>query len=292
MQNAPMLSLRNIAVALLVAVAITTVIDLPTSAQDSSAAVATNINVVGGDQQIIVTWDPPNDPENRQVLVYLVQWREKSNTSNSGSKTINGDAPRTYTITDLNGVDLVNGTEYEVSIYSILAGTQAGSAWITVVPNPGPLTAPGAPKNVTVTPGINSLVVAWEAPTITANNAATRYFVQWKTGIQSYSTSRQANAGVETGYTIPNLLADRQYRVRVGAENDAGGTWSGDVIGVPVSGPSVTIVTVNPTSISDSGSHDHQSGIYRSDCSFAISNPSEHWVLWFVNNDEHHWHIG
>ena len=185
-QNAPMLSLRNIAVALLVALAITTVIDLPTSAQDWSAAVATNINVVGGDQQIIVTWDPPNDPENRQVLVYLVQWREKSNTSNSGSKTINGDAPRTYTITDLNGVDLVNGTEYEVSIYSILAGAQEASAWITVVPNPGPLTAPGAPKNVTATPGINSLDVAWEAPTITANNAATRYFVQWKTGTQSY----------------------------------------------------------------------------------------------------------
>ena len=109
--------------------------------------------------------------------------------------------------------------------------------FVTVIPNTGPRTAPAAPLNVMVTPGINSLAVSWDASIVTGNNNPTNYKVDWNPG-------GEHDNDTTTSYTIPNLTAGTTYSVRVRAENGAGGAWSVSVNGVPVSGPQVTTIDI------------------------------------------------
>ncbi len=160
---------------------------------------------------------------------------------------------RQYTITEWHTDDdpgnrdpLVNGTSYIIWVRAGNSEGASGPASITAIPVPGPLTASNAPQNVTVTPGINSLEVSWDPPIPGVNNAPTNYKVDWSPG-------GEHDAGTSNSYTIPNLNAGTTYQVRVRAENSAGGTWSDNVPGVPVAGPQVTSVTVDPSTINDRG---------------------------------------
>ena len=95
---------------------------------------------------------------------------------------------------------------------------------------------------VTVAPGNAQLVVGWDAV-----GNATGYRVQWKSGGQSYNTSRQAMiaSGSITSHTIPGLTNGTEYTMRVRAvrtgAND--GPWSDDATGMPAvpTAPGVTL---------------------------------------------------
>ena len=162
----------------------------------------------------------------------------KATTSTSDQNTANA-IDTSYSITELDGDDLENGTEYEVAVQSIYTGGvgQPQTPWVTAIPNIGPLTTPAAPTSVQVAPGINSLDVTWTASQVTGNNAPTSYIVDWNPGPQQ-------DAGTATSYTIPNLNAGSINSVRIRAENTAGGAWSSSVNGVPVSGPQVTTIDI------------------------------------------------
>lgn len=135
-----------------------------------------------------------------------------------------------------------------IGIVALLAAV--GLTNPTTLAQTDPVVAPGAPTDVVATPGVNQLAVTWVAPTSGANNAPTNYVVQWKSGGQSFSSTRQHSAGTDLSYTIPSLTPGRQYTVRVRAENSAGGTWSGEASGTPQTGLVVTKVEV--TSVTDS----------------------------------------
>ena len=97
--------------------------------------------------------------------------------------------------------------------------------------------AAGVPSGVTATPAVQSLVVSW-----TASANANGYKVQWKSGAQAYSTSRQATT-TGTSHTITGLTGGTSYDVRViatranapdsAASSDATGTAQHPAAGVP-----------------------------------------------------------
>ena len=262
--------------------AVVAVINLYTPHADALGPYAvTNLVFTPGYQSITITWDPP--PPHADGL------RHTGNSfgirigdeSRDRDEDWSFDEGRTFVYTEYNhktagfkcdGVDhtgvknLCNGTTYQIKIWSHFetTGDEGGgevhdTGWIDVtvggdqpvvrVNTVTNLTAPGAPTNVDVTPGVNKLDVEWDAPSSGSNNYPTDYIVQWKSGSQGYSTNRQANTGTLTAHTITNLVGGRQYQVRVRAENNAGGTWSGSVNGIPLSGPTVTDVEV--TSFTD-----------------------------------------
>ena len=197
-----------------------------------------NLTLVGGDGTITVTWDPPSNATG--VTYYTVHWREKGAYTLLGNLAIAvGNFDGMYVIDSLT-----NYSEYEVRILSTGSFGTAGTARFTGVPSEGPLTAPAAPLNVTVAPGINSLDISWAESVVTGNNAPTNYKVDWNPGADH-------DNGTATSYTIPNLTAGTTYSVRIRAENGAGGAWSSSVSDVPVSGPQVTDIAVS--SIDDNG---------------------------------------
>ena len=88
---------------------------------------------------------------------------------------------------------------------------------------------PAVPTNVSVTALVDTLEVRWTSVT-----NADGYKVQWKSGSETYSTSRQ-DTTTDTTYKIPDLTAGTTYTVQVIATStEAADSYpSGGVTGVP-----------------------------------------------------------
>ena len=84
---------------------------------------------------------------------------------------------------------------------------------------------PPAPTGVTVTSGTSvgsgKLKVSWTTPTNNSGAAITGYKIQWKSGTQEFSSSRQ-RTDTASPYTITGLTNGTAYTVRVLAVNSVG----------------------------------------------------------------------
>ena len=94
----------------------------------------------------------------------------------------------------------------------------------------------GQVTGVTVTPGIETLVVSWNAVT-----GATGYKVQWKSATETFGEERERVVvdGTATTHTIANLTAGTLYSVRVIATRSSAheGPRSAVVTGTPLTAP-------------------------------------------------------
>ena len=105
---------------------------------------------------------------------------------------------------------------------------------------------PSAPTSVQAS-GNAELVVTWDAPN-NGGSAITGYTVQWKSGSESYSTTRQATVTTTT-HTIGSLTNDTTYTLRVKATNANGDSGWTETTATPLSGPGVASVTVDQATI-------------------------------------------
>ena len=100
---------------------------------------------------------------------------------------------------------------------------------------------------VTVAAGNAQLVVRW-----TAVSNATGYYVQWKSGSESYDISRRAtiSSGATTSHTISSLTNGTEYTVRVRALRTGfnNGPYSAEVTGTPAV-PTAAGVTVSESAL-------------------------------------------
>ena len=100
------------------------------------------------------------------------------------------------------------------------------------------MTPPAKVTGVNITPSNQTLQVSWTQVT-----GATGYKVQWKSGGQSYGSSRQAtvSSGSTTSRTISNLNNGTEYTVRVIATKAGAsdGTPSDDANGTPTAANTV-----------------------------------------------------
>ena len=134
---------------------------------------------------------------------------------------------------------LTNGYEYTFQVRARNDTGDGAAAEVTA----NPKDEPGAPE-VTVESRNESLLVTWSVPD-GGGRTATEYRIQWKSGSESFDSSRQADV-TDQEYTIPTLTNGTEYRVRVQAMNEVGwGDWSGERPGTPTPRPatSLTITT-------------------------------------------------
>ena len=156
-------------------------------------------------------------------------------TANPSSLTFttgNWATAQMVTVTAGNDADTTNDTvsltHSAASSDSAYHGISIAGLMVTVADNDT-----AQVTGLMITPGNAQLVVEWTA---VAN--ATGYEVQWKSGGQSYNTSRQATitSGLTTSHTISSLTNGTEYTVRVratrtGANN---GAYSAEVLETPV----------------------------------------------------------
>ena len=188
-----------------------------------------------GNGQIKAEWTTPaNNGSAILRYQYFVQNSADLSFVVANNTTIpNSDADTTsFTITGLT-----NGVSYDVGIRAV--NTVGGPAYDagTVTPMAGP---PGKPS-VTVQSRVAALYVSWTLEDDGGSNI-TEYQVQWKSGAQSFDSSRQQAGLTATNTRIENLINGAEYDVRVRARNSAGwGEWSDIDSGTPVEGPGVSL---------------------------------------------------
>ena len=166
------------------------------------------------------------DAQDYVNVTYNYRWRYKRTAPSEG------DCSSFVTSSSVDLANLDPGASYTYKVYGIhyhdyvttpdcTAGHELASATF--------LTRPVQVTGVTVTPGAASLNVGWTAG---ADNV-TGYRVQWKSGVEEWSTARETTATTNAA-ALTGLTDGVAYTVRVAA-TDAGGTgvWSAEATGTP-----------------------------------------------------------
>ena len=171
----------------------------------SGAAGLSVAPVAGSATELAVSWNAVADAD-----LYRVRWKSGGGGYGSGRDTTG----TSYVVTGLT-----TGTAYTVQVTALDTDANPDTE-LTRGEGSGTTHAALTGLDV-VADGATELAVSW-----TAVAGATGYRVQWKTGVESYSTSERmftAAAGA-TGYTIAGLSEDTAYDVRVTALHTVAGS--------------------------------------------------------------------
>ena len=219
-----------------------------------SALTVTEQNATGNTYTVVLDTRPT---ANVTVTVAGHAGTNVTLTPSSGTLTFtttNWSTAQTVTVKAGNDEDTTNDTvtltHSATSTDTNYGGVTIGSVVVTVTDNDT-----ARVTGVTVTSGNARLVVNWVAV-----GNATGYKVQWKSGTQSYNTTRQftATSGTTTSHTIQNLTNGTEYTVRVIATRTGAddGLPSAEVMetpevvtaaGVTVSKSALTVTEQNTT---------------------------------------------
>ena len=196
-----------------------------------------------------VEWNAPSQQGGTPIKRYEVQWATDAAFSSPNGGSTDGSM-RSFETTELTA-----DTQYHVRVRAVNdSGPRTEEAPDTPVEVESdwsnslvatPIARLAAPTITALTVGDTTLVVTWTAPANTSVSDIASYKVQWKSGTQSFDSSRQHTAGPsDTSYTITGLTNDTQYDVVVIA---VGELFDGDP-STPMSGtPTAPVVPSAPT---------------------------------------------
>ena len=165
------------------------------------------------------------------------------NDNTTPGRVMVASAARSYTPTDGDRGKSVNE-----------AGAGEGSDSVKAGPEEEPVLGdglPGAPRNLTATPGNKEITLSWEPPADNGNAPATRYRIEWRIDGKDYDKNHGGTAR-STSYTTTdqaNLANGVKYFFRVKAENGSGNSYgpygpaSEEVSATPTSGSAVDLGT-------------------------------------------------
>ena len=181
----------------------------------------TDVTITGfGDKSLTVSWTAPTGANTggSDITGFKIQWKLNSEAdwnTNTYTEIVDDDNQSPYTITET----LENGKMYDVRVVAVnINGDSRESDSATGTPS----RKPDAPTGVDITDyGNGWLEVTWTAvmDEFTGGSPIKNYIVQWKSGTDDYSTTKQATP-TESPYKITNLKNGTEYTVRVLAVNE------------------------------------------------------------------------
>ena len=188
-----------------------------------------------GNQQVEFAWATP---ANNGSAILRYQYYVLNDATNAFVVANNTNIPNSDAdTTSLTITGLTNGVDYEVGIRAV--NTVGGAGY-----DPGsvtPMAVPPGKPSVTVQSRVAALYVSWTLDDDGGSNI-TEYQVQWKSGAQSFDSSRQQAGLTGTNTRIENLINGTEYDVQVRAMNSINwGPWSDIDSGTPVEGPGVSL---------------------------------------------------
>ena len=208
-------------------------------------------SVTSGDRMLTVDWSAPLEDGGRDVTSYDLRYirsdaADKADDNWTERDSIWSSGALRYPLSGLT-----NGVEYEVQVRAVnVAGAGPWSGAISGTPE----TIPAAPTIGSVTPGDETLTVAWSAPASNGGRDITGYDLRY---IRSDAPNKAdvnwtEQPGVWTSgalqYTVSGLTNGVDYDVQVRAVNAVGnGSWSTAGAGKPLTTPGApTIDSVTP----------------------------------------------
>ena len=232
----------------------------PTAAVAAPPPPPDNVRAVTQESGAVeLTWEAPQDGT---VTGYRIE-RSRADENRGGQQRSDGRPRDNHTLVEDTGSadtgytdkSAEKGVEYEYRVSARNeAGTGEASEWVRAGPEEEPVFGdgpPGAPRNLTATPGNKEITLSWEPPADNGNAPATRYRIEWRIDGKDYGTS-QWGTSRETTYTTndqANLANGVKYFFRVKAENGSGNSYgpygpaSEEVSATPTSGSAVDLGT-------------------------------------------------
>ena len=111
---------------------------------------------------------------------------------------------------------LANGTTYAVAIRAVNdAGNGSASATVTATP----LTLATVPTGLSATPGDQSVVLSWTAPSSNGGAAISNYVIEYSSNAGSTWTTFAHTASSSTSITVTGLTNGTAYVFRAAAVN-------------------------------------------------------------------------
>ena len=201
--------------------------DSPASAERTRAPKASppgtpgGVTVTPGARSLTVRWTAATNADG-----YKVQWK-------SGTLAYALSRQATPTDTAYTIMGLTPATAVTVRVIATRVGADDGPASTERTGTPL-ADAPGAPMNLTVTPGQGQLVASWDAVA-----GVSGYKVQWKSGDQTYDAAARQAAAIGTSIAILDLRGGVPHMLRVAATHDSSpdGAWSAEQTGTPKARP-------------------------------------------------------
>ena len=192
----------------------------------------TSLALRAGEDNLLASWDEPDDDGHSPITGYLVQWKDPDQEFSETERRATVTAPR-HQITGLTG-----STEYTVQVAAInAAGTGAAVAGSLALSG-----EPAAPTSLAVTALNQNLVVTWQPPE-EGSDEVSEYRVLWKGTGEDYDDSacshrrQTVSPGGELKAYIGPFSNGVSYDVRVIAAKQDGSTAMADITGIPVAIP-------------------------------------------------------
>ena len=221
-----------------------TLTSAPTSAVEAKLNIpATGLPTIRGRVQVgkTLTADTTGvaDPNGLENATFGYQWL-------ADGTAIDGATGRDYTLADADKgkaikvrVTFTDDGGNEETLTSAATGPVLGDG------------LPGAPRNLTATPGNKEVTLSWDPPADNGNAPATRYRIEWRVDGKDYDKNHSGTSRSTTYMTNDqaNLANGVKYFFRVKAGNGSGNSYgpygpaSGEVSATPTSGSAVDLGT-------------------------------------------------
>ena len=159
-----------------------------------------NLSGVPGDEQVTLTWDAPSSDGGSTITRY--EYR----IDNGGWR--GADTDRRAVVTGLT-----NGRRYGFAVRAVNAAGGGEVASVAVTPGTGP----GAPRNLSGSPGDQQVMLTWDAPSSDGGSTITRYEYEID------DSGAWMDAGTDRRAVVTGLTNGRRYTFAVRAVNAAGG---------------------------------------------------------------------
>ena len=185
-----------------------------------------NLVAVGGDGEVVLTWDPPTTDNGTPVTNYYV-YRSVS----PGPEVLLDNIGNVLTYTD---TAVTNGQLY---IYRVSAKNMAGEGSKSNYANATPIGLPGPPISLGAVTGDGQVVLTWNPPTNDGGAPITNYIVY--RGTTPGIVFPIITLGIVLNYTDMGLANGQTYYYQVAAVNIKGaGQKSNEASATPMSAPS------------------------------------------------------
>ncbi|MCL2496091.1 MAG: S8 family serine peptidase, partial [Clostridiales bacterium] len=176
------------------------VLNIGNAARKEGPSAPLNFKATPGDRQVDLSWEAPSSDGGSPITDYQV-------SKDNGLTWVSASGKTAYSFTGL-----INGTTYtfKVRAKNTMDFGDEASTTLTLA------TVPGAPQNLTATPGDRQVTISWEAPSSDGGSAILYYQVSKDNGLTWVSASG-ANA-----YTFSGLINGMTYTFKVRALNAVG----------------------------------------------------------------------